>query len=149
MTTPADVARIYAKAVMVAGKYPYAYGGGHNPSFAPSDPTVGNGPAGYDCSAFVDMLLHAGAPDEMPTTPGTHELERWGLEGFGQYLAVRVFNGVHKGVIVEHALLEFREGFPPEHRYAMAHFTGGPLCGFVADADFDPSFYHARRKTRG
>jgi hypothetical protein len=148
MSAPPDIQAIYERAIAVEGKYPYAYGGGHDSTFTPSPPLHGGAP-GYDCSSFLSMLIHAGAPGEMPAPLTTGGFENWGFEGAGDYFAVRVYDGWHNGRLIEHVLGEFRSGFPSAHRFVMAFYTGGPPCGFLAANEFDPSFYRTRRKRVG
>jgi hypothetical protein len=146
---PADIAAIYSACqALAADKWPYVYGGGHNPRFYASIGLT-KGPAiGYDCSGILCCAIHEGAPVEMPEPLGTHELASWGLEGEGEWLTVRVVNGVVGGVFTEHCLLEWPQA-SPEHRFFMAHFTDGPPAGFVAEDAFGATPYAARRKLKG
>jgi hypothetical protein len=139
---------IYAKAVLLdQRRYPYVFGGGHNPQFAPSiGLTDGRYGKGYDCSGIVDAALHAGGLVRQPW--GTAELEHWGASGQGEWLTVWVHNGpipTPSGpVIVNHCVLEFMRGVPGAHRFLMGHHTGGAPCGFASD--FNTIHYHARRR---
>lgn len=146
---PPDITAIYNRCVLLQGQHwPYRYGGGHNPEFAPSVGLTKGPSIGYDCSGVVCSAVHQGAPGEMPEPLGTHELASWGLRGLGEWLTIRVINGVVRGVYTEHCLLEWPKA-PPAQRFFMAFHSGGPPAGFVAAGDFDTSAYHARRKVVG
>lgn len=148
MALPSWLQPVYAKAVVLdSQKCPYVFGGGHNPQYAPSIGLTRGPVKGYDCSAIVDAALHAGKLIDFPA--GTHELERWGDPGRGAWLTVWTLNGrVPAGgghtVLVEHCVLEFERGVPPQHRFLMGHHTGGDPCGFASF--FDTTFYHSRRR---
>jgi hypothetical protein len=139
--TPADIQKIYEWCVAHQGE-PYVFGGGGDPRFLPSGSPV----KGYDCSKLLSAAIHAGAPQEMPTPLGTHELERWGLAGEGAHMTLWVVNGFVNGIPTEHCVLEFPQA-PLDRRFFMAFFTGGPPSGFLSS--FDTTHYHARRKVVG
>lgn len=65
---------------------PYAWGGGHNPDFAPSQGSAheSGGPTvtGYDCSGAVCAVLHAAGYSLSPMTSG--QLMSWGDPGPGR-----------------------------------------------------------------
>lgn len=71
---------------ITAKDYPYAYGGGHNQDFAPSQgpSSESGGPTviGYDCSGAVCAVLHAAGYSLSPMTAG--QLMSWGDPGPGQ-----------------------------------------------------------------
>jgi hypothetical protein len=126
-------------------RYPYVFGGGHNPQFAPSiGLTNGSDGEGYDCSSYASTILRGGRILDHPSGPlGTHELEDWGQAGVGEWLTLWVVNGYVNGVPTEHCVTEFMKGVSPELRFAVAAHTG-TICEFIPS--FDTSQYHARRR---
>lgn len=76
-------------ATSIANKrYNYEWGGGHNPSFAPTSGSGhGSGPGiGYDCSGAVSAVLHAGGVLRSPLASGG--LMGWGQKGRGKQVSV-------------------------------------------------------------
>lgn len=144
---PPDIQAIYDECLRIeAERIPYVDGGGHNPDFELSIGLTKGPTKGLDCSAVLSKAVHAGDPKEMPGPLATEELERWGLAGLGEWITIRVIDAYINGVYTEHCFIEFRKGVPSEHRYFMAHHTNGPSAGFVAEGDFNPAPYTARRK---
>lgn len=113
---PDAVAKAYEEAQRIHREhYPYVWGGGHNPQFAPTATAVPLAP-GFDCSGSVSRVLHvagllggtslggatrapagggAGPPTPVsgPATPREQPLvsgqfEHWGKPGKGQWITV-------------------------------------------------------------
>lgn len=80
-------------------KYPYVFGGGHNPSFAPS----GFPRAGYDCSSIVSVAFHHAKILYSNYPLDTWALEHWGLSGQGYWMTLWVRNSGGEN----HCVLEF------------------------------------------
>jgi hypothetical protein len=66
-------------------RYPYSWGGGHNPTFSPSGPNHA-----YDCSGSASAVLHAGGMLDAPLT--TEGFVNWGAPGRGRFMTVWVKN---------------------------------------------------------
>jgi phage-related protein len=77
--------------------YPYAWGGGHNSSFAPSRATDGAGTFGYDCSGAVSAVLHAAGLISSPMVSG--DLAGWGSTGFGKFITIFA-DAVHTFMVI-------------------------------------------------
>jgi hypothetical protein len=85
---PKNIAGALAKGVAAASSivgFEYAWGGGHNPQFAPSAAGE-HGRKGYDCSGAVSFVLHAMGLLKEPLVSG--QLASWGEAGAGKFLTV-------------------------------------------------------------
>ena len=106
MSTPAWFDACYAKAEELALKrWPYVFGGGHTVDFEPSfgiAPQVDG--IGYDCSGFDSAIVHAGCPGELRRPLATHEIERWGFPGIGEWMTWWVANRIINGIPTEHCV---------------------------------------------
>lgn len=81
----AAIAKGVAAATSIASRFEYAWGGGHNPQFAPS--AAGEkGHKGYDCSGAVSFVLHAMGLLSAPMVSG--ELANWGEAGPGKWITI-------------------------------------------------------------
>lgn len=116
-------------------KLPYVFGGGHGSHFQPS----GGPPPGYDCSGWVSTILHHAGILGSSEALGTHELERWGLSGEGEYMTVWTIN--EPGI--EHAFIEFKLPKHSNKRWSAANHSG-TICGWVPW--MDPAGYTPRRR---
>lgn len=81
----AAIAKGVTAATSIASRFEYAWGGGHNPQFAPS--AAGEkGNKGYDCSGAVSFVLHAMGLISAPMVSG--ELASWGVAGPGKWITI-------------------------------------------------------------
>lgn len=100
---PAAVQAAYARAQAIsAHRWPYVWGGGHDPAFT--------GP--YDCSGGASAVLHAAGLLAQPET--TTGLQHWGAAGVGEYMTLWVHETADPAE--SHAFLVFTlPGHEPEH----------------------------------
>ena len=124
---------IQAAELEVSKGRPYAWGGGHNPSFT--------GP--YDCSGFVSYLLHVGG--FLDTALDTSGLAGWGEAGEG--LLVTVYVKTSGGSSEEHTMIEIAGEFYMSGGGENPNANNGP-CKFTPSSTYKKEF-NVKRHPKG
>ena len=134
--SPAAITNMINWCNSVAGKYPYAWGGGHGIAGQPSQGTSSEsgGPlvTGFDCSGAVSGALNAGGFLWSPEVSG--DFAKFGTPGLGKYVTI-FSNSVHvfmriqghwfgTGKLGKGGGVDWGNYDPAIVEYAMTHPTG-------------------------
>ena len=113
--------RFYDRAVEISKKgYPYAWGGGHTSSGAPTASHRGEG-TGYDCSGYIGACLIAAGIKYSGETSGSFGALPGAKPGKGKFISVHYSSG--------HVYASFEEALGVPHTRADTSSYGGDTHG--------------------